>query len=131
MTSHLQHVSAISLFVEDLRVSKVFYQEVFGVPVVFEDTNSVAVKFGSLIVNLLHVGSAAEIVEPGLVAAGDAGSRFQLSIWVPDLDAVCMQLRKRNVRFTGPIERPWGMRTVNFVDPSGHSWEIGQKMESR
>jgi catechol 2,3-dioxygenase-like lactoylglutathione lyase family enzyme len=131
MTSHLQHVSAISLFVEDLRASKTFYQEVFGVPVVFEDVNSVAVKFGSLIVNLLHVGSAAEIVEPGTVAAGDAGSRFQLSIWVPDLDAVCAQLRRRNVKFTGPIERPWGMRTVNFVDPSGHSWEIGQKMETR
>jgi len=131
MTSHLQHISAISLFVEDLRASKVFYQEVFGVPVVFEDPNSVAVKFDSLIVNLLHIGSAAEIVEPGAVAAGDAGSRFQLSIWVPDLDAVCAQLRKRKMKFTGPIERPWGMRTVNFVDPSGHSWEIAQKMEAQ
>ncbi len=131
MTSHLQHISAISLFVEDLRTSKIFYQEVFGVPVVFEDSNSVAVKFDNLIVNLLHVGSAAEIVEPGAVAAGDAGSRFQLSIWVPDLDAVCAQLRKRKVKFTGPIERPWRMRTVNFIDPSGHSWEIGQKMETQ
>ena len=125
----LQKISAISLFVEDVAASKAFYQEVFGVDPVFEDAVSVAFKFDKLIVNLLHVGSAGEIVEPGAVAAREAGSRFQLSIWVPDVDAVCVELRKRGVKLlAGPIDRPWGMRTANFVDPSGHSWEVAQRI---
>ena len=49
----LSHVSAISLFVEDLQTAKAFYQAIFGVEVVFEDETSVCVKFDQLFVNLL------------------------------------------------------------------------------
>ena len=129
MTSSLKHISAMSLFVEDPQAAKRFYQHLFGVKVLFEDESSVAVGFENLIVNLLRVENAREIVEPGIVAARDSGSRFQLSIWVEDVDAVCAQLRKRGVRLlAGPRDRPWGMRTANFVDPAGHSWEVAQKI---
>ncbi len=131
MTSSLKRISAVSLFVEDLQAARLFYQQVFGVTVLFEDENSVAVGFDNLIVNLLRIENAQEIVEPGIVAARDSGSRFQLSIWVDDLDAVCAHLRKRGVQLlTGPRDRPWGMRTANFVDPAGHSWEVAQKIAS-
>jgi catechol 2,3-dioxygenase-like lactoylglutathione lyase family enzyme len=127
--AELQHISAMSLFVEDLRAAKAFYIEVFGVPVIYEDANSVAVRFDSLIVNLLHSESAKEIVETGIVATHDAGSRFQLSIWVEDVDGICAELRKRGVKLlAGPVNRRWGMRTANFVDPAGHSWEVAQKI---
>ena len=124
MNASLHHLSAISLFVEDLRAAKAFYAEVFGVAVLFEDAASVAFKFD----NLLRVEDAHEIVAPGAVAARDAGARFQLAIWVPDVDAVCARLRERGVALNGPIDRPWGMRTANFVDPAGHGWEVGQRM---
>ena len=131
MTPPLRHLSAISLFVENLQAAKAFYQEVFGVEVIFEDESSVAVGFENVIVNLLRVESARELVEPGLVAERESGSRFQLSIWVEDVDAVCAQLRERGVALlTGPRDRPWGMRTATFVDPAGHSWEIGQRIVS-
>jgi catechol 2,3-dioxygenase-like lactoylglutathione lyase family enzyme len=129
MPSPLDHISAMSLFVEDLQAAKSFYQEVFGVTVVFEDESSVAVRFENVIVNLLCVENAREIIEPGLVAARDSGSRFQLSIWVEDVDAVCAQLRRRGVELlAGPKDRPWGMRTANFVDPAGNSWEVSQRL---
>lgn len=129
MTSLLKRISAISLFVEDLQSAKTFYQQVFGVTVLFEDENSVAVGFENLIVNLLRVENAHEIIEPGFVATRDSGSRFQLSIWVKDVDTVCAQLRKHGVQLlTGPRDRPWSMRTANFVDPAGHSWEVAQKL---
>jgi catechol 2,3-dioxygenase-like lactoylglutathione lyase family enzyme len=119
----------MSLFVEDLQATKTFYREVFGVKVIFEDESSVAVKFENVIVNLLRVENAQEIVEPGVVARRDSGSRFQLSIWVEDVDAVCAELQKRGVKLlTGPTNRLWGMRTANFVDPAGHSWEVDQRM---
>jgi catechol 2,3-dioxygenase-like lactoylglutathione lyase family enzyme len=127
----LKKVSAISLFVEDLQAAKAFYRDVFGVDVVFEDETSVCVKFGRLFVNLLHASAAREQVEPAPVASREAGSRFQLSIWVDDVDAVCALLEKRGVTLlTGPIDRAWGMRTATFTDPDGHSWEIAQELSA-
>ena len=129
--SSFAHVSAMSLFVDDVPAAKEFYEGVFGATLVFEDANSAAVRFDNLIVNLLHVESAPEIIEPGIVAPRAAGSRFQLSIWVDDVDAACAELAKRGVTLlAGPKDRPWGMRTANFVDPAGHSWEIAQRIEA-
>jgi catechol 2,3-dioxygenase-like lactoylglutathione lyase family enzyme len=123
----LSRVSAISLFVDDLAAAKAFYRDVFGVDVVFEDANSVCVKFGRLFVNLLHVSAAREQVEPARVAPRESGARFQLSIWVDDVDAVCGLLDQRGVKLlTGPVDRPWGMRTATFTDADGHSWEVAQ-----
>jgi catechol 2,3-dioxygenase-like lactoylglutathione lyase family enzyme len=45
MSSQLKHISAISLFVEDLAAAKAFYLDVLSGPVVYEDANSVAIQF--------------------------------------------------------------------------------------
>jgi catechol 2,3-dioxygenase-like lactoylglutathione lyase family enzyme len=125
----LRKISALSLFVEDLPAAKSFYQDVFGVDIVFEDDSSVCVKFDHVFVNLLLVTAAHEQVEPGTVADRDAGSRFQLSVWVDDVDAACALLQQRGVNpLTGPTDREWGMRTATFTDPAGHSWEIAQQL---
>ena len=57
-TPLLRKIGAISLFVEDLKAARAFYTLVFGVPVLFEDDASVAVKFENLIVNLLRTAAA-------------------------------------------------------------------------
>lgn len=125
----IRHISVVSLFVEDVKTSKAFYERTFDVPTVFQDETSAVVKFENLLVNLLQRKSADEIVEPGRAAPPDVGSRFQLSIWVKDVDAVCSNLKERGVTLlTGPRDRPWGMRTANFVDPDGHSWEVAQRL---
>ena len=132
MTGSLRRLSAISLFVEDLHAARTFYREVFGVAVVFEDDSSAALRFENVIINLLRVENAGEIIEPGAVAAPDSGSRFQLSVWVDDVDTVCRQLQMHDVTLlAGPKDRPWGMRTANFVDPAGHSWEVAQKIVAK
>jgi ribonuclease HI/catechol 2,3-dioxygenase-like lactoylglutathione lyase family enzyme len=126
----LDRVSAISLFVEDVKRAKQFYQGVFGAPVVFEDDVSAAVRFQNLVVNLLQASEAAVLVAPNPVAGPESGSRFQLSIWVDDVDAVCAELQKRGVPLlSGPVDRDWGMRVATFTDPAGHSWEIAQSLE--
>ncbi|KAH8900547.1 Glyoxalase/bleomycin resistance protein/dioxygenase [Thozetella sp. PMI_491] len=126
----LQKISAISLFVEDLPAAKAFYQSVFGVSVLFEDPTSVAVKFENLIVNLLLASEGSTLVHPATVGGPDSGKRFQISIWVDDLDGVCAKLAAENVTLlTGPQLQPWGMKTVTFVDPAGHSWEVGQQVK--
>jgi len=121
-------ISAITLFVENLEDAKVFYREVFGLPVMFEDEASTVFDFGNTIINLLMVDAATELIEPAAVAKRDVGSRVQFTIEVDDVDQVCAELANRGVELlNGPIDRPWGIRTASFTDPGGHIWEIASK----
>ena len=120
-------ISAITLFVEDLAVTKQFYAEVFGLPIHYEDDASVVFDFGNTLINLLMTAEARELIQPGNVARREAGSRMQFTIDVDDVDAMCNQLVARGVTLiNGPIDRPWGIRTACFADPAGHIWEIAK-----
>jgi lactoylglutathione lyase len=126
----LRSVGAITLFVDDPRRSKSFYQDVFGLSPIYEDEDSAAFRFENLIVNLLKIPAARDLIDPGVVAGAEAGSRFQLTVWVDDADAVCADLTERGVTLlNGPVDREWGMRTASFTDPDGHIWEIAQKLD--
>ena len=118
-------IDAITLFTEDLERSKAFYQDVFGLPVYFEDDNSAVFKLDNTLINLLRTAAAHDLISPAKVATADAGARAQFTIGVDDVDAVCAELARRGVRLlNGPMDRPWGIRTASFADPSGHIWEI-------
>jgi lactoylglutathione lyase len=130
MTSEsLTSVGAITLFVDDPQRSKSFYENVFDLSPVFEDESSVAFKFENMFVNLLKMPAARGLIDPAPVAGQDAGSRFQLTIWVDDADAVSAELASRGVALlNGPMNREWGMRTASFTDPDGHIWEVAQEL---
>jgi catechol 2,3-dioxygenase-like lactoylglutathione lyase family enzyme len=118
-------ISAITLFVEDLERAKSFYEDVFDLPVFFEDDSSAVFKFGETLVNLLRATEAPDLVAPAAVAAPEAGARFQFTLGVDDVDATCERLKAQGVELlNGPIDRPWGVRTASFRDPGGHIWEI-------
>ena len=122
-------IAAITLFVESLGDARRFYQEVFGLPVVFEDENSAVFRFGETLINLLDAAEAPGLVEPAAVASPGAGVRFQFTIEVEDVDAMCEELRRRGVELlNGPIDRDWGVRTAAFADPDGHVWEVAGKI---
>ena len=122
-------IGAITLFTEDLARSKAFYQDVFGLPVFFEDEDSSVFKFDNTVINLLKIPAARELIEPGTVAGREAGSRFQFTIGVDDVNAACAELASRGVELlNGPVDRPWGVRTASFADPGGHIWEIAQDL---
>jgi catechol 2,3-dioxygenase-like lactoylglutathione lyase family enzyme len=129
VTVSLKSIGALSLFVEDPQVSKAFYRQVFDVSVVFEDEYSVVVEFDNTIVNLLKSSAAHELIEPAMVAEPDIGHRFQLTVWVDDVDAAVVDLRARGVTLlNGPMDRAWGQRTASFEDPDGTIWEIAQQI---
>jgi catechol 2,3-dioxygenase-like lactoylglutathione lyase family enzyme len=124
-----KRIDAITLFVEDLERSKLFYQDVFGLPVFFEDHNSAVFKFESTLINLLKTSAAGGLIEPGVVANPAAGSRAVFTIPVADVDAACVELKGRGVELlNGPMDRAWGVRTASFADPGGHIWEIAQPL---
>lgn len=120
-------ISAITLFTEDLDTTRLFYEEVFGLPVVFEDDNSAVFEFANTLINLLRTTAAHELIEPASVAGPEAGARLQLTLGVDDVDAMCKELTARGVTLlNGPMDRPWGIRTASFRDPGGHIWEIAK-----
>ena len=120
-------ISAITLFVEDLATSKAFYQNAFGLPVVYEDPNSAVFQFGESVINLLDINEAPGLIDPAQVASRNAGHRFQFTLAVDDVDATVSELRARGVEIlNGPIDRPWGIRTASFEDPAGNIWEIAK-----
>ena len=122
-----KNIFAITLFVEDLKAAKQFYQNAFGLPVEFEDGSSAVFKFGNTLINLLKITEAKELVEPAKVGSLEAGSRIVFTIQVDDVDVMCTELTARGVKLlNGPMDRPWGIRTASFCDPGGHIWEIAK-----
>lgn len=118
-------ISAITLFVEDLDATKQYYLKTFGLPIFFEDENSAVFKFGDTLINLLSATEVKELIDPAKMASREDGSRFVFTITVDDVDKMCAELVSRGVKLlNGPMDRPWGIRTASFMDPSGHIWEI-------
>ncbi len=118
-------IAAVTLFQEDLEAAKRFYQNVFDLPVHYEDDASAVFMFGGTMINLLRVSEAPGLVGPAPVADPGAGVRFQFTLDVDDVDATCGRLGEHGVELlNGPTDRPWGIRTASFRDPGGHIWEI-------
>jgi uncharacterized glyoxalase superfamily protein PhnB len=98
---------------------------VFDAPIDFEDADSVVLRFGDTLVNLLAVSAADDLIGPARVAGAPGGSRIQLTVGVDDVDETCSTLASRGVSLlNGPMNRSWGPRTASFQDPGGHIWEI-------
>jgi catechol 2,3-dioxygenase-like lactoylglutathione lyase family enzyme len=123
----LHAVEVITIFAEDLPGTKAFYGDVFGLPLVFEDTVSAVFKFENLMLNVLLASEAPTLVEPVTVGSPGVGVRTMPTICVADADETCEELARHGVALlNGPIDRPWGRRTAAFQDPAGNVWEIAQ-----
>jgi catechol 2,3-dioxygenase-like lactoylglutathione lyase family enzyme len=97
MDSWLTSVDVITLFVEDVQRAKSFYHDVFDLSTVYEDDHSAVVNFDNLTINLLVSTQAPGLIAPAKVATADAGSRFQFTIRVDDVDEACAELKTRGV----------------------------------
>ena len=123
-------VAAITLFAEDLHATRQFYEDVFRLPVTFEDADSAVVKLRNLMVNLLTVNNAPTLVEPAAIGNAATGTRALYTFSVEDADATVAELEKHGVTLlNGPVDRPWGRRTAAFADPAGNVWEIAQVID--
>lgn len=118
-------ITAITLFVDDVAEARDFYTAVFGLPVHYQDDASAVFDFGNTLINLLHRDEAPALIEPAAVGRSLVGATTQLTITVDDVDAAAALVVSRGAALlNGPQDRPWGIRTACFRDPSGHVWEI-------
>ena len=119
-------IFAITLVVEDLPKAKAFYALAFGRSVVFEDADSAVYAVGATMVNLLQATAAPELVDPAPVGQA-SGVRAVYTIQVDDVDAAAAEPAANGIELlNGPMDRPWGPRTLSFRDPFGHTWELAK-----
>lgn len=130
MDAAIKDVGAIILFVADLQRSKVFYHDVLGLDVEFEDDESVGFKIEGLAFIVLQVDRARVQLQGEPTATPSAGATAFLTTFTGNVDALYANLVERGIRFfQEPADQPWGMRTAYFKDPDGHVWEIAQPVE--
>ena len=130
MIAELNEVEVVTLFVENLSKSTVFYTDVFGLKIVYQDNNCAVMKFGHLMINVLKISESHKLVDPAAVAGPELGSRLLMTIKVKDVDNVCKKLKSHGViLLNGPLDRPWGRRTAAFADPAGNVWEVAQELK--
>ncbi len=89
-----QNLFAMTLFTDDLEASSHFYGALFRLDDVFRDGACVIFKCGGTMINMLKSSEAAELIE----------AEVKL--------------------LSGPVDQPWGVRTLCVQDPSGHVWEF-------
>jgi catechol 2,3-dioxygenase-like lactoylglutathione lyase family enzyme len=123
-----KRIGAINLIVGDLERSKAFYRDVFGLHLQHEDEETAMFRFKDTYV-FLQRGSAQQDGPDGDALRLAKTGVGQFVIFVDDVDAVGAELDEHGVTMiSGPADREWGMRTLTFADPGGHTWEITQEL---
>ena len=118
-------IFAITLLTQDLEQSREFYGNKLGLQEVFQDEVSSVYSAGTTVINLLSTAEAEVLLDPLKFEAARVGTNSVYTLKCADVDAVANQLKANGVELlSGPIDRPWGIRTASFQDPSGHIWEL-------
>ena len=123
----MRSVAYVILFAEDLERSVGFYRDVIGLPFkLLGDGYAEFATEGSRFA-LFERSKLPELVgvehEPG------GGPHGEVVFLVEDVDAEAERLRGVGARvLKGPIDRPWGHRTLHVADPDGHVVELAQEI---
>lgn len=119
-------VDYVILYVRDLGPSLDFYRKIVQLSEKFrQETYAEFVtegcKFG-----LLERGALPELLGRDEPQSGFAG---EVCFLVDDVDAEAERLRTAGAEIlAGPSDRPWGHRTLHFLDPDGHVVEFAQEI---
>jgi len=129
MSPRISHLLETSLYVEDLHVSKAFYQRVFGLPTLLEDERMVGLELpGSSILLLFRHGGSTEPsqVPGGAIPPHDSSGTQHMCLAVPtaSLEEWERHLMLNGVVVESHVIQKHGGTSLYFRDPDGHSIEV-------
>ncbi len=123
----MNFLGSVILYVRDLDASISFYRDVLGVPFKFSEHDYAEFATEGSRLGLYERGRLPELI--GDAALEEAGPAAEILFLVSDVDAEANRLRSLGVEIlTGPVDRPWGHRTVHLLDPDGHVVEVAQEI---
>lgn len=114
--------------VNDIQVSRKFYESILEQEVLFDHGPNIAFKSGLSIHLKSHFS---ELVSIDSNDIHQKAGNFELYFEEDDLDSFLDRLSNVDgVRFVHEMkEMPWGQRVVRFYDPDMHIIEVGEPME--
>jgi lactoylglutathione lyase len=122
----VESVGYVILYVRDLDVSAAFYRDVVGLAFKLRDAGYAEFVTGETRFGLLERTRASDLINREPIDGGPAGEVLFL---VDDVDAEAERLRGLGVEFlSGPVDRPWGHRTLHLLDPDGFVIELAQRI---
>ncbi len=114
---------AITIIVKDLEASREFYGQKLNLTELYKDEVSTVFKAGGTMINILKDSQAEELIAPATLSSANTRTVFTLKC--EEIDKAAEELKALDIAIlNGPIDRPWGVRTVSFQDPDGIIWEL-------
>jgi lactoylglutathione lyase len=122
----VESVGYVILYVSDVEASVAFYRDALGLPFKLRDAGYAEFVTGETKFGLLERTRASDMIHREPTEGGPAGEVLFL---VDDVDAEAERLRGLGVEFlSGPVDRPWGHRTLHLLDPDGFVVELAQNI---
>jgi lactoylglutathione lyase len=123
----MDRLGYVILFVADLGRSLAFYRDVIGVPFRLEGDGYVEFATQGARFGLYDRNRLEELTGQGPGAPGHPGG--EVVFLVGDVDAEAARLRAAGVTvLSGPVDRPWGHRTLHVEDPDGFVVELAEEI---
>ena len=121
----MPHVDYVIQYVASLERSMTFYRDVIGLKVRIEGDGYVEFEMDNTKFSLFERSKLPELIgrEAGKAPCGEIG------FIIDDVDTEAERLKGLGVEIlTGPMDRPWGERTLHISDPDGNIIEFAQKL---
>lgn len=117
------------IFVDDIRRSKAFYEEILGLEIEHDFGENVSFKRS---ISLWEKDKAQKIifdkVKQGIVPKDK--DVMELYFEIKDIIKILQEVNKKNIKkIHGLKEEPWGQRVFRILDPDGFIIEIAEPME--
>ena len=123
----MNQVGYVILFVSDLERSLAFYRDVIGLPFKLEGDGYVEFATQGTRFGLYDRNRLDELTGHDGEAPGRPGG--EVVFLVEDVDAEAERLRAAGVTvLRGPLDRPWGHRTLHLEDPDGFVVELATEI---
>jgi lactoylglutathione lyase len=121
----MPRVDYVIHYVESLERSMTFYRDVMGLKVRIHGDGYVEFEMDNTKFSLFERSKLLELIgrEPGTAPCGEIG------FIIDDVDTEAARLSRLGVEILmGPMNRPWGERTLHISDPDGNIIEFAQKL---
>lgn len=119
-------IGYVILYVDDLDASVSFYRDVVGLPFKFAEHGYAEFSTEGTRFGLFERTRLPDLIGSEARPGGPCGEVLFL---VDDVDVEARRLAAAGVRaLCGPVDRPWGHRTLHIADPDGHIVEFAQEI---
>jgi lactoylglutathione lyase len=122
----MRHLAYAILYVSDLDGSVRFFRDVLGVPLKFVDRGYAEFDTEGARLGLFDPTGLGALIGRDRPAPGPGAEVLFL---VEDVDREAARLRDAGATIlSGPVDRPWGHRTIHVAAPDGHVVELAQEI---